>query len=81
MSWILESKILEEMFGEKIHEKVLAKSNVVIKFLAENFKLEKKDIVLICSALVIFFFLKVFQLILIFFLFQKKKKFRKNIKQ
>eukprot|EP01091_Cochliopodium_minus_P019747 TRINITY_DN8400_c0_g2_i1.p1 TRINITY_DN8400_c0_g2~~TRINITY_DN8400_c0_g2_i1.p1 ORF type:complete len:2136 (-),score=629.79 TRINITY_DN8400_c0_g2_i1:47-6454(-) len=51
LSWILESKVLEEIFGEKIHEKLIPKSVNLIKFLAENYQFKEKDVSMICSSL------------------------------
>ncbi|KAK1945476.1 putative ubiquitin carboxyl-terminal hydrolase FAF-X [Phytophthora citrophthora] len=39
-TWVVEKKILEEIFGDRIHREIVSRSALLVKFLAESNKLD-----------------------------------------
>lgn len=40
-AWVLKKKVIEEIFGDRIHREIVSRSALLVKFLAEEGKLEK----------------------------------------
>ncbi|KAG7389558.1 Ubiquitin carboxyl-terminal hydrolase 34 [Phytophthora pseudosyringae] len=43
-AWVVEKKILEEIFGDRIHREIVSRSALLVKFLAESNKLDAHSI-------------------------------------
>ncbi|CAI5715363.1 unnamed protein product [Peronospora destructor] len=43
-AWVVEKKILEEIFGDRIHREIVSRSALLVKFLAESNKLDTRSI-------------------------------------
>ncbi|KAJ8524371.1 hypothetical protein ON010_g16747 [Phytophthora cinnamomi] len=43
-AWVVEKKILEEIFGDRIHREIVSRSALLVKFLAESNKLDTHSI-------------------------------------
>ncbi|KAG1686533.1 hypothetical protein DVH05_006499 [Phytophthora capsici] len=43
-TWVVEKKILEEIFGDRIHREIVSRSALLVKFLAESNKLDTRAI-------------------------------------
>ncbi|KAG7400469.1 Ubiquitin carboxyl-terminal hydrolase 34 [Phytophthora boehmeriae] len=43
-TWVIEKKIIEEIFGDKIHREIVSRSALLVKFLAESNKLDTHSI-------------------------------------
>ncbi|KAH7484181.1 putative ubiquitin carboxyl-terminal hydrolase FAF-X [Phytophthora ramorum] len=43
-TWVVEKKILEEIFGDRIHREIVSRSALLVKFLAESNKLDTHSI-------------------------------------
>jgi ubiquitin C-terminal hydrolase len=43
-AWVVDKKILEEIFGDRIHREIVSRSALLVKFLAESNKLDNDSI-------------------------------------
>ena len=59
VKWIEEENVLDQVFGKKIHEKLVCEVSPIFEFLCHNEKLSKSHVSLLCDALVTFFSLSI----------------------